>query len=101
MQRDRHRRSLPKVTRCLDRIDLPDYIFFGTVTAVIEAAPGVGIVSAFILQSDCLDEIDWEWVGGTTTNVQSNFFYRGIADYSHGGVHNVANPQTTFHSIVS
>jgi beta-glucanase (GH16 family) len=65
----------------------------------LEAAPGAGIVSAFILQSDDLDEIDWEWLGGTTTNVQSNYFSKGVANYGNGGVHNVANPQTTYHSM--
>lgn len=77
-----------------------DYIFFGKVTAVMQAAPGAGIVSAFILQSDCLDEIDWEWLGGVTTTVQSNYFSRGIANYGNGGVHNVANPQSSFHTYV-
>jgi len=70
------------------------------VTAVIEAAPGAGIVSAFILQSDCLDEIDWEWLGGVTTTVQSNYFSRGIANYGNSGIHDVATPQTTFHSMI-
>ena len=35
------------------------YIFFGRVEIVIQAAFGVGIVTSAVLQSDCLDEIDW------------------------------------------
>lgn len=50
------------------------YIFFGKVDAVLKAAPGTGIVSSFILESDDLDEIDWEWLGSTDSSVESNFF---------------------------
>jgi hypothetical protein len=35
------------------------YIFFGKVDLVIQAAPGTGIVSSFVMESDDLDEIDW------------------------------------------
>lgn len=35
------------------------YIFFGKVEVVTQAAPGTGIVSSFVLESDDLDEIDW------------------------------------------
>jgi hypothetical protein len=35
------------------------YIFFGKVDVVLRAAPGVGIVSSFVMESDDLDEIDW------------------------------------------
>jgi beta-glucanase (GH16 family) len=50
---------------------------FGKVTVVTKASPGVGIVSSFILESDDLDEIDWEWLGGTSSSVESNFFGKG------------------------
>ncbi|KAF3906014.1 hypothetical protein ABW21_db0205153 [Orbilia brochopaga] len=42
------------------------YIMFGRVTVTMQAAPGTGIVSSVVLQSDDLDEIDWEWLGGDT-----------------------------------
>ena len=35
------------------------YIFFGRVEIVIQAAFGAGVVTSAVLQSDCLDEIDW------------------------------------------
>lgn len=70
------------------------------MTATLEAAAGAGIVSAFILQSDDLDEIDWEWLGGDTTEVQSNYFSKGnTTTYDRGATHPVANPQTTYHSM--
>ncbi|RYF42162.1 MAG: glycosyl hydrolase family protein, partial [Cytophagaceae bacterium] len=48
------------------------YIFFGRVSFHIRAAPGTGIVSSAILQSDDLDEVDWEWIGGSSAKTQSN-----------------------------
>jgi hypothetical protein len=36
------------------------YIFFGTVSVVMRAASGTGIVSSIVMLSDDLDEIDWE-----------------------------------------
>lgn len=34
------------------------YIFFGRVDVTLQAAPGTGIVSSFVMESDDLDEID-------------------------------------------
>ena len=50
------------------------YIMFGKVDIVMQAAPGAGIVSSFVLQSDDLDEIDWEWLGADPDEAQSNYF---------------------------
>jgi hypothetical protein len=52
------------------------YIMFGKVEISCQAAPGAGIVSSFVLQSDDLDEIDWEWLGADPDEVQSNYFGR-------------------------
>ena len=83
-----------------DQLIHVEYLFFGKVTATLEAAMGPGIVSAFILQSDDLDEIDWEWLGGATTYVQSNYFSKGdTSSYDRGGTHAVSNPQSSFHSM--
>lgn len=62
---------------------------FGHVDFVIKAAPGTGIVSSAIMQSDCLDEIDWEWLGGDDTQVQSNYFGKGqvTTGYNRGAFH--------------
>jgi hypothetical protein len=45
---------------------------FGKVEFTAKAAPGAGIVSSFVLQSDTLVEIDWEWLGADPNEVQSN-----------------------------
>ncbi|KAJ5715279.1 concanavalin A-like lectin/glucanase [Penicillium malachiteum] len=40
-------------------IETDYYIFFGEVSITMQGAPGTGIVSSAILESDDLDEIDW------------------------------------------
>jgi len=75
------------------------YIMFGKISAVIRAAPGHGIVSSFILESDDLDEIDLEWIGSVDTSVQSNFFGKGnTTTYDRGATHPVTDPVGTFQS---
>ncbi|KAM0544537.1 hypothetical protein ACHAPJ_011754 [Fusarium lateritium] len=74
------------------------YIFFGRVDVEAQAAPGQGIVTSIVLQSDTLDEIDWEWLGGDATQVQSNYFSKGdTTTYDRGAFHEIADPLTTFH----
>jgi len=61
---------------------------FGKVSVTMKAAPGTGIVSSFVLQSDDLDEIDLEWLGGDSGQVQSNYFGKGITGtYNRGAFH--------------
>ncbi|KAK5039773.1 transglycosylase [Exophiala sideris] len=75
------------------------YIMFGHVDFVIQAAPGTGIVSAAVLQSDDLDEIDWEWIGGDDSHAQSNYFGKGITtEYNRGGTHSAPNNHDGFHT---
>ncbi|KAH8904355.1 hypothetical protein BR93DRAFT_883204 [Coniochaeta sp. PMI_546] len=75
-----------------------EYIFFGKVDAWIQASNGVGVVTSFVLQSDDLDEIDWEWLGGDTTQVQTNYFSKGdTTTYDRGGYSPVNNPQGAVH----
>lgn len=74
------------------------YIMFGKVEVMLKAAPGAGIVSSFVLQSDDLDEIDWEWLGADGAQVQTNYFGKGqTTSYNRGAFH--ANPgnQNGFH----
>lgn len=66
------------------------YIFFGKVDVTVKAAPGVGIVTSIVLESDDRDEIDWEWIGGDQGNVQTNFFSKGVNNYIHGNTHGIS-----------
>jgi beta-glucanase (GH16 family) len=75
------------------------YIFFGTVEVVLKASEGQGVVSSFVLESDDLDEIDWEWLGGDFTTVESNYFGKGdTTTYDRAIYHPVSNPQLGFHT---
>ncbi|CAK7265800.1 hypothetical protein SEPCBS119000_001701 [Sporothrix epigloea] len=75
------------------------YLFFGTVEAVIQTAPGIGIVTSFVLQSDDLDEVDWEWLGAEDYQVQTNYFSKGdTSTYNRGGTSGVNSPQGGFHT---
>ncbi|KAG0674875.1 hypothetical protein C6P41_004674 [Kluyveromyces marxianus] len=75
------------------------YLMFGKVQAIIKAAPGQGIISSFYLQSDDLDEIDIEWTGTDITQVQTNFFSKGVTgSYDRGQFHGVDDPQGKYHN---
>lgn len=73
---------------------------FGHVDFVIKAAPGQGIVSSAVLLSDCLDEIDFEWLGGDDTQVQSNYFGKGQTStgYNRGAFHGAPNNHDSFNT---
>jgi beta-glucanase (GH16 family) len=65
----------------------------------VRAARGVGVVTSFVLQSDDLDEIDWEWLGGDAVQVQTNYFSKGCTEtYDRGGFSPVADPINQFHT---
>lgn len=75
------------------------YIMYGKFEVFCKAAPGQGMVSSVFLQSDDLDELDIEWLGGDDTQVQSNFFSKGdTTTYDRGAFHGVYEPQTTIHN---
>lgn len=75
------------------------YIMFGRVDVTVQAAEGAGIVTSAVLQSDDLDEIDLEWVGGDNKQVQSNYFSKGdTTTYDRGAFHAVDAPLTSTHT---
>ncbi len=74
------------------------YIMFGKVDIYVKAAPGAGIVSSFVLQSDDLDEIDWEWLGADGGEVQTNYFGKGqTTTYDRAAFNAAPNNQGGFH----
>ncbi|RMZ82970.1 hypothetical protein DV737_g1833, partial [Chaetothyriales sp. CBS 132003] len=75
------------------------YIFFGQVEVHLKAAKGQGIVSSIVLQSDDLDEVDWEWIGGNSTHLQTNYFGKGnTTSYDRAKWIAVDDPQDNFHN---
>lgn len=53
------------------------YIMFGKVEVTMKCASGTGIVSSVVLQSDDLDEIDMEFLGGQPEQLQTMYFGKG------------------------
>ncbi|KAL4893704.1 concanavalin A-like lectin/glucanase domain-containing protein [Aspergillus ambiguus] len=81
-------------------IDTNFYFLFGKAEVVMKAAPGTGIVSSIVLESDVLDEIDWEALGGDNTQIQTNYFGKGdTSSYDRATYVGVAGgPQNDFHT---
>ncbi len=70
------------------------YIMFGRVEITMKAAPGAGIVSSLVLESDDLDEIDIEWLGSNPDEIQTNYFGKGqTTTYNRGQFHTVKGTQ--------
>lgn len=74
------------------------YIFWGSVSVVMRAAPGVGIISTIILLSDDLDEVDWEIMGGNGTHVESNWYGQGNTTQRNAQYFPCEGPETQFHN---
>ncbi|KAI1613693.1 extracellular cell wall glucanase Crf1/allergen Asp F9 [Exophiala viscosa] len=75
------------------------YIFFGQVEVWLKTAKGQGIVSSIVLESDDLDEVDWEWIGGNDSYVQTNYFGKGnTTSFDRAAWYPVDDPQGGFHN---
>jgi beta-glucanase (GH16 family) len=75
------------------------YIFFGRVEVHMKAATGQGVISSIVLESDDLDEVDWEFMGGNTTHVETNYFGKGnTTSFDRAIYYPVDNPQENFHN---
>ncbi|KAF3907919.1 Beta-glucanase [Orbilia brochopaga] len=74
------------------------FVLGGKLECTLKIAPGKGIVSSLVFQSDDLDEIDFEWIGSKNNQAQSNYFGKGNTEqYNRGGFHDVATADTAFH----
>ncbi|KAI9047351.1 hypothetical protein LZ554_008798 [Drepanopeziza brunnea f. sp. 'monogermtubi'] len=72
------------------------YIFFGSVRVIMKAASGQGIVSSIVLEPDDRDEIDWEFLGGNGTHVETNYFGKGTRPPSTNRPDREFTPGTSF-----
>ena len=79
------------------------YIFFGEVSVVLRAATGQGVISSIVLQSDDLDEVDWEFTGTNTTHGETNYYGKGnvTAAATRAFWHPVSSPQEEFHNYTT
>lgn len=75
------------------------YMLFGRFEVVMKAAKGQGIISSAILESEALDEIDWEWKGNNAS-ILTNYFGKGdTSSADRGQDFNLGfAPQDDFHN---
>ncbi|KAL9085494.1 MAG: hypothetical protein Q9159_004689 [Coniocarpon cinnabarinum] len=75
------------------------YIMFGKVDITMQAATGTGIVSSLVMESDDLDEIDWEILGSQGTKVQTNYFGKGqTGSYDRGATSDDPTATSSFNT---
>ena len=77
------------------------YLFFGQVEIWMKAASGQGIISSIVLESDDLDEVDWEFMGGNQSYVETNYFGKGEPDYHNAIYYPVDGPMDNFHNYTT
>ena len=80
------------------------YIFFGEVEVWMKAAPGQGVVSTIVLESDDLDEVDLEIVGSNATHIENNYYGKGntTGEAQRAIWYPIATPaQTGFHNYTT
>lgn len=69
------------------------YLMFGVVEVHMKAASGQGIISSIVLESDDLDEVDWEFMGGNHTHAETNYFGKGnTTDFTRAVYYPMATP---------
>ncbi|KAH9880833.1 hypothetical protein IAQ61_001127 [Plenodomus lingam] len=75
------------------------YMLFGRLEVVMKVAKGKGIISSAILQSEALDEIDFEWKG-SSSQILTNYFGKGdTSTYDRGQDFDLGFvPQDDFHN---
>ena len=65
----------------------------------MKGAHGQGVISSIVLESDDLDEVDWEMMGGNNTHVETNYFGKGnTTSYDRAIYYPVDTPLDTFHN---
>lgn len=68
----------------------------------MRCAKGTGIVSSIVLESDDLDEVDWEFIGGNSTSVETNYFGKGnTTAYDRAIYYGVDDPQENYHNYTT
>ncbi|KAL4940231.1 concanavalin A-like lectin/glucanase domain-containing protein [Aspergillus oleicola] len=80
-------------------IETDFYIFFGYLEVEMRAANGTGIISTAILESDDLDEIDWEQISTFSDQITTNYFGKGnTTSYDRATTVSVSSPSEDFHT---
>ncbi|KAK4669094.1 LOW QUALITY PROTEIN: transglycosylase [Podospora pseudopauciseta] len=75
------------------------YFFFGRAEVAHEGSQWHGHRQLWVLESDDLDEIDWEWIGGERKEVQTNYFGKGnTTTWDRGGKTAMGDTQGLIHN---
>lgn len=74
------------------------YLLYGKVSVTMKTSRGNGIITAFILYSNLKDEIDYEFVGSSVDQVQTNYYYRGILNHTHFTISKLLDTFSNFHT---
>jgi beta-glucanase (GH16 family) len=82
-------------------IQMKYYFHFGRTEMHMKAAAGTGIISSMMWISDCLDEVDWEFLGSKPTLALSNYFGKGNQESADGKEHTVANIVDDYHNYTT
>lgn len=78
------------------------YFFFGVVEVWLKAATGQGVISSIVLESDDLDEVDWEFMGTNDTHAETNYFGKGnTTSYDRAIYYPIDKPQENFHNYTT
>jgi beta-glucanase (GH16 family) len=78
------------------------YFFFGRTELIMKAAPGIGIISSMMWLSDDLDEVDWEILGANDTHASTNYYGKGVEDFTKAGWHFVKDGmQEDYHNYTT
>ncbi|KAI5294259.1 hypothetical protein KEM52_004357 [Ascosphaera acerosa] len=74
------------------------YIWYGKVSARMKSSRGAGVVTAFILMSDVKDELDYEMIGADLEEVQTNYYFQGIPDWTKVASAHVSDTFENYHT---
>ena len=74
------------------------FVWYGKVSATMRTSAGGGVVTAFIMQSNVRDEIDFEFVGADLQHVQSNWYWQGALNYTNSANLTAANSNMETHT---
>lgn len=73
------------------------YFLYGKIGATMKSSHDRGVITAFITFSDVQDEIDYEFLGYNLTNPQSNYYAKGILNYTNVRNSSVSDTFSNWH----
>ncbi|KAN0063112.1 putative glycosidase CRH2 [Thecaphora frezii] len=66
------------------RLSTTRYWYYGKASVTMRHQPADGVVATFISMANGKDEIDWEFTTSDAKDAQTNYYWHGQPDYTHG-----------------